>query len=95
MPLTDDNKTWLTHAVHMLIIESEQRTAQAIEASEQRTARAIERTETNVRSAFHRWARPVEQKLRTHREALEPLDLQIEEIASRVPKLEANFDTQH
>jgi len=52
-------------------------------------------SETKLLTAFHEWASPVEQKLRSHREALRALDLQIEEIGSRVKKLEAGLDTRH
>jgi hypothetical protein len=50
---------------------------------------AIERVETSLLTEFHKWASPNDQKLRTHREALRALDLQIEQIAERVGKLEA------
>jgi hypothetical protein len=93
--------------IETAIEASERRTSQAIaaaivtaiEASERRTsqaiAAAIEAMETKLLTAFHSWASPVEQKLRTHREALRALDLQIEEIAGRVKKLEAYGDTRH
>ena len=55
----------------------------------------IEKTETALLTAFHEWASPTDQKIRSHREALRALDLQIEEIASRVKKLEADSETRH
>lgn len=60
-----------------------------------RTARAIEDSATKLLTAFHEWASPTDQKIRSHREALRALDLQIEEIASRVKKLEADSETRH
>ena len=49
---------------------------------------AIERTETSLLTEFHKWASPVEQRLRTHREALRALDLEVVNLADRVTKLE-------
>ena len=55
----------------------------------------IEKAETSLLTAFHEWASPTDQKIRSHREALRALDLQIEEIASRVKRLEADSGTRH
>ena len=55
----------------------------------------LERVETKLLTAFHSWASPADQKTRSHREAIRALDLQIEEIASRVSRLEAARDRPH
>lgn len=104
--MSDEDKKWLTQ----VIAESEERNRSAmktevasvkedirkeIAASEERSSQRIERVETNLLTAFHSWASPVDQKLRSHREALRALDLQIEEIAGRVQKLEAARDSLH
>ena len=55
----------------------------------------IERVETAFLTEFHKWASPNDQKMRTHRESLRAPDLQIEAIAGRVEKLEADMDLRH
>ena len=60
-----------------------------------RIGEAIETSATKLLTAFYQWASPVEQRMRTHREALRALDLQIDEIAGRVKKLEADGETRH
>jgi uncharacterized protein YukE len=84
MQFTDEDKIWLSTLLTTLIGQSEARTAQAIQDSE-----------TRLLTAFHEWASPMGQRMRTHREALRALDLQIEEIASRVKRLEDAAETRH
>lgn len=55
----------------------------------------LERVETALLTEFHKWASPNDQKLRSHREALRALDLEIEAIAGRVTKLEAAQESRH
>jgi uncharacterized protein YukE len=86
-----------------LIAESEarilNRTEGKLDAVESRIndriAEAIETSATKLLTAFHDWASPMEQRMRTHREAIRALDLQIDEIAGRVKKLEADSETRH
>jgi len=107
MQLTDEDlkriAALIKAEVAPLIAESEARLSNrfegkldAVEARiNDRTARAIEDSATKLLTAFHEWASPTDQKIRSHREALRALDLQIEEIASRVKKLEADSETRH
>ena len=51
-------------------------------------ARQLERVETSLLTEFHKWASPIEQRMRTHREAIRALDLEYENLNERVAKLE-------
>lgn len=84
MNLTDEDKEWIADAI-----------GGALAASETRLTVAIERVETRLLTAFHDWASPIEQKLRSHREALRALDLEIEAIGGRVAKLETERERPH
>lgn len=99
MQLTDEDLA----RIGTLMAESETRITNrfegrldAVEARiNEKIAHAIEAAETKLLTAFHEWASPTDQKIRSHREALRALDLQIEEIGSRVKKLEADSETRH
>jgi hypothetical protein len=93
--LTDDDKLWIAERMDA----QEQRVAGRMDALEQRmkehTAAQIEATETKLLTAFHNWGSPVGQKLRSHREAIRAVDLEIEAIGNRVAKLEADRERLH
>ena len=90
--LTNEDKEWIATATR----ESEDRimTAlrSAISESEQRITGKITEIEVKLLTEFHEWATRMDQKLRTHREALRSLDLQIEALAGRVGNLEQARD---
>lgn len=48
----------------------------------------IERVETNLLTAFHKWASPMEMRLRSHSAMMRVLDMEIESLQDRVKKLE-------
>jgi hypothetical protein len=48
----------------------------------------IERVETTLLTEFHKWASPVEMRMRSHAATLRTLDIEIEAIGDRVTKLE-------
>jgi hypothetical protein len=48
----------------------------------------LERVETALLTEFHKWASPVEMRVRSHSAALRALDLEQEALADRVTKLE-------
>ena len=92
MQLTDEDRNWFTTLITTLISQSEARTTNQltnqIHASEQRTALAIEASENRLLVEFHKWASPMEQRMRSHRELLRTLDLETERLDERVAKLE-------
>jgi hypothetical protein len=47
-----------------------------------------ERVETALLTEFHKWASPVETKLRSHSAVLRSVDVDLEALAHRVNKLE-------
>jgi hypothetical protein len=51
-------------------------------------AAQLERVETKLLTEFHKWASPVEMRVRSHSAALRALDLEQEAISDRVTKLE-------
>ncbi len=48
-----------------------------------------------ARDKFPKGGSPIEQKLRSHREAIRVVDLEIEAIGNRVAKLEADRERPH
>jgi hypothetical protein len=48
----------------------------------------IERVETALLTEFHKWARPVEMRSRSHAAAIRALDIEVESLAERVTKLD-------
>jgi hypothetical protein len=50
----------------------------------------LERVETSLLTAFHKWAGPLEMRIRSHSAAIRALDAEGESIVDRVNKLEAD-----
>lgn len=48
----------------------------------------IEHVETSLLTEFHKWASPLEMRVRSHSLALRALDLETEALAERITKLE-------
>jgi uncharacterized protein YdcH (DUF465 family) len=48
----------------------------------------IEHVETTLLTEFHKWASPVESKLRTHRSWFYEVDAEVEALKERIRKLE-------
>jgi flagellar capping protein FliD len=66
----------------------EERLNAKIDSVEARLNSKIERVETSLLTEFHKWASPVEMRMRTHAAALRAVDLEIEALSDRVTKLE-------
>jgi hypothetical protein len=104
MSLTDDDKNWIASAIASAIGASEARLTHKLEslpghqdlerfATRQdlerfATRQDLERVETSLLTEFHKWASPMEQRMRTHREALRALDLETARLDERITKLE-------
>ena len=93
--LTDDDKQWIARQVSEVIAQSEERTMGRIERvgtqlaqSEERAMARIERVETSLLTEFHKWASPLEMRVRSHATALRALDLELEAATERLTKLE-------
>ncbi len=48
----------------------------------------LEHVETTLLTEFHKWASPVEMRVRSHSAALRALDVELESISDRVNKLD-------
>ena len=48
----------------------------------------LERLETTLLTEFHKWASPIEARVRTHTATLRAIDLELESVSDRVTKLE-------
>jgi hypothetical protein len=48
----------------------------------------LERVETSLLTEFHKWASPMEMRVRSHSLAIRALDLETEALSERVEKLE-------
>jgi hypothetical protein len=51
-------------------------------------AARLERVETSLLTEFHKWASPVEMRVRSHSAALRAVDLEMESVSDRISKLE-------
>jgi hypothetical protein len=51
-------------------------------------AEQFERVETRLLTQFHKWASPVELRVRSHTAALRAMDVEMESLTDRVKKLE-------
>ena len=58
------------------------------EEDKQWISQRLEKVETTLLTEFHKWASPVEARLRTHSTFLRTLDLDFEYLKERVTKLE-------
>ena len=52
------------------------------------TKEELERVETNLLTEFHKWASPIDARLRTHTAMLRAIDLEMESMSDRIQKLE-------
>lgn len=59
-----------------------------LQAMERRLNDRIEAVETRLLTEFHKWASPLEARVRSHRAALRALDLEVEPVGDRVKKLQ-------
>jgi hypothetical protein len=48
----------------------------------------LERIETSLLTEFHKWASPIEMRMRSHTATLRALDVELESVSERVTKLE-------
>ena len=60
------------------------------EDDKQWIAQQLERVETALLTEFHKWASPLEMRVRSHSATLRALDLEVEALSDRVDKLEGN-----
>jgi hypothetical protein len=54
----------------------------------ERVEARIERVETSLLTEFHKWASPIEMRLRSHTATLRALDVELEAVSERVTRLE-------
>ena len=80
MSLDNEDKAWIAS----VITESESRMTAKIAD----TRALIEHVETTLLTEFHKWASPMEQRIRSHREAIRTLDLEIDNHGERLARLE-------
>jgi len=50
----------------------------------------LEKVETNLLTEFHKWASPLDARMRSHTAAMRAFDLELEAINQRIEKLEGN-----
>jgi hypothetical protein len=56
--------------------------------SEAKSRQDLERVETALLTEFHKWASPIDARLKTHTALLRAVDLEMEALTGRVEKLE-------
>ncbi len=82
--LTDDDKQWM---LEQRVREGEWMLAQR-EHVRDWTLAQLEPVETKLLTEFHKWASPVEMRVRSHSAALRAIDIEVEAVSDRVTKLE-------
>ncbi len=85
MPLTDEDKLWLSS---QLAINRAENKADLADLKAQFHSELVD-METKLLTAFHQWASPMEARMRTHTAALRAVDAEIEYISDRVKALES------
>jgi hypothetical protein len=94
MSLTDEDKNWIASAIGSATAQSEARLTAKLEnlltakLGGLATHQDLERVETSLLTEFHKWASPMEQRMRSHREILRTLDLEVQGLDERIAKLE-------
>jgi septal ring factor EnvC (AmiA/AmiB activator) len=78
--LTNEDRQWITEQLQGLRTEMAELRAEMQEN--------LERVETTLLSEFHKWASPLEMRIRTHAATLRALDAEMESHADRLKKLE-------
>ena len=78
--LTDDDKQWIDQRLK----DDRQWVDQRLSA----LRAEIERVETSLLTEFHKWASPLEARVRTHAAALRALDLEMEQVQEKVKNIE-------
>ena len=74
MSLSDGDKEWISSMMDARLAGVEQR----MDRIEERIYQRIERVETSLLTEFHKWASPLEMRMRSHSAAMRALDLEVE-----------------
>jgi DNA-binding transcriptional regulator GbsR (MarR family) len=77
----DEDKQFIREVVQEIVHRE-------IDASEARMREYVYGTETRLLTEFHKWASPLEARVRSHTAILRALDMEQENLADRVKKLE-------
>jgi len=98
MALTDEDKAWFKDLLGEVRSESKtdvqqlkadiQQFKAELERVEMSLNARIERVETSLLTEFHKWASPVDARLRTRTAMLRVLDLEMEVLNDRLKNLE-------
>jgi hypothetical protein len=90
--LTDEDKKWIRELFEGSMKASEERFRALLEgpikASEERFREHVFGVETRLLTEFHKWASPMDARIKSHAAALRALDLEQEALDDRVKKLE-------
>ena len=84
MSLSEEDKLWVPEQLE----KNSRRMEALLLATRGDLVASIERVETSLLTEFHKWASPIDARMRTHTAALRAVDLEIEALSDRVTKLE-------
>ena len=83
--LTDDDKQWFKQELQRFATKTDlerfatkadlERFATKVELERFATKEDMERVETSLLTEFHKWPSPIDQRMRSHREAIRSLDI--------------------
>jgi hypothetical protein len=97
MSLTQEDKDWFKGEILAVAtrvdevatrVETLDARLDAVAARVEEVASGIERVETSLLTEFHKWASPMEMRLRSHSAVLRALDADFDLLSDRVRKLE-------
>lgn len=93
--LTDEDKQWILERLGKVeerfeerLGKVEMRFEERLGRAEERSAERLERVETTLLTEFHKWASPIEMRLRSHTAVMRALDEEVETISDRLKNLE-------
>ncbi len=82
--MTDEDKSWFREQM----LQMEARLEAKIERTRIEASENLERVETTLLTEFHKWASPLDARLRTHTALFRAIDLEAEAMDERITKLE-------
>ena len=86
--LSEDDKQWLLAQIERNNETVFARLDARLDRDKESMLAQLERVETKLLTEFHKWASPVEMRIRSHSAVLRVIDLEVEAVSDRVTKLE-------
>jgi|SRR5579883_78547 len=90
--LTEDDKQWIMNVLRTGMDKLRDDLHGDIERARQEGRIDLEKVETTLLTEFHKWASPVETRVRSHSSFLRALDVQSESMLDDIKDLQARIE---